>query len=240
MKILRKFGKILLTGTMVINSGIIVPIFAQSSTETPNLSFFALSDTHVEVEGSDTKTLSLIHIQMCIRDRSGDDSKKVLEDYYAKVEQGKYKQLYEMLDDESKKNYSQDEFIERNENIYEGIEAKNISIEITDSEDGKLKYHVNMDTLAGKAEFDNETVISDGKISWDDSFIYPTLKKDYKIRVRQDEATRGNINDRNGNMLAGEGEAYSVGLVPGKLNGENDYEKIGQLLGCLLYTSRCV
>ena len=56
MKILRKFGKILLTGTMVINSGIIVPIFAQSSTETPNLSFFALSDTHVEVEGSDTKT----------------------------------------------------------------------------------------------------------------------------------------------------------------------------------------
>ena len=157
---------------------------------------------------------------------SGDDSKKVLEDYYAKVEQGKYKQLYEMLDDESKKNYSQDEFIERNENIYEGIEAKNISIEITDSEDGKLKYHVNMDTLAGKAEFDNETVISDGKISWDDSFIYPTLKKDYKIRVRQDEATRGNINDRNGNMLAGEGEAYSVGLVPGKLNGENDYEKI--------------
>lgn len=162
---------------------------------------------------------------------SGDDSKKVLEDYYAKVEQGKYKQLYEMLDDESKKNYSQDEFIERNENIYEGIEAKNISIEITDSEDGKLKYHVNMDTLAGKSEFDNETVISDGKISWDDSFIYPTLKKDYKIRVRQDEATRGNINDRNGNMLAGEGEAYSVGLVPGKLNGENDYEKIGQLLG---------
>src|SRR5699024_3732086 len=109
---------------------------------------------------------------------SGDDSKKVLEDYYAKVEQGKYKQLYEMLDDESKKNYSQDEFIERNENIYEGIEAKNISIEITDSEDGKLKYHVNMDTLAGKAEFDNETVISDGKISWDDSFIYPTLKKE--------------------------------------------------------------
>ena len=34
MKILRKFGKILLTGTMVINRGIIVPIFAQSSTET--------------------------------------------------------------------------------------------------------------------------------------------------------------------------------------------------------------
>ena len=48
---------------------------------------------------------------------SGDDSKKVLEDYYAKVEQGKYKQLFEMLDDESKKNYSQDEFIERNKTI---------------------------------------------------------------------------------------------------------------------------
>ena len=136
-----------------------------------------------------------------------------------------------MLDDESRKNYSQDEFIERNKNIYEGIEAKNIKIEIIDNEDGKLKYHVNMDTLAGKVKFDNETIINDGKISWDDSFIYPALKKDYKIRVRQDEAARGSINDRNGNMLAGEGEAYSVGLVPGKLSGENDYEKIGQLLG---------
>ena len=32
-------------------------------------------------------------------------------------------------------------------------------------------------------------------------------------------------------MLAGQGEAYSVGLVRGKLNGENDYDQLAELLG---------
>ncbi|WP_288060093.1 metallophosphoesterase family protein [Thomasclavelia cocleata] len=54
--ILSKFSKVLLTSTVVLNSGIIVPAFAQNFTEKPNISFFALSDTHVEAEGSQTKT----------------------------------------------------------------------------------------------------------------------------------------------------------------------------------------
>ena len=53
-------------------------------------------------------------------------------------------------------------------------------------------------------------------------------------RINTDSASRGKILDRNGKELATKGEAYSVGLVQGKLNGEADYE------ACLLYTSRCV
>ena len=52
---------------------------------------------------------------------SGDDSKKVLEDYYAKVEQGKYKQLYEMLDDEVKNDgisYLDDDYIEEKTTVF--------------------------------------------------------------------------------------------------------------------------
>ena len=37
--------------------------------------------------------------------------------------------------------------------------------------------------------------------------------------------------DRNGKELATKGEAYSVGLVQGKLNGEADYEAIGKIIG---------
>ncbi len=51
------------------------------------------------------------------------------------------------------------------------------------------------------------------------------------MRITDQEADRGQILDRNGTVLAGQGEAYSVGLVRGKLNGENDYEKLGELLG---------
>lgn len=160
-----------------------------------------------------------------------DNSEDILLDYYKKVEEGEYTKLYNMLDDESKKNYDSDEFVERNKNIYEGIEANNIKITVNSNEDGKLDYQVVMDTIGGQVKFNNTTQINDGKISWDDSFIYPKLKSDYKVRISSDEAERGNIYDRNGVMLAGAGDAYSVGLVPGKLNGENDYDKLAQLLG---------
>ena len=41
---------------------------------------------------------------------------------------------------------------------------------------------------------------------------------------------RGYILDRNGKYLAKQGNGYSVGLVRGKLNGENDYSKIAEYL----------
>lgn len=160
----------------------------------------------------------------------GKSSEDILTDYYHKVEEGNYEELYDMLDSKSKKEYSQKDFVERNKNIYEGIEAKNINITVNEEKENQLDYQVTMDTVAGKLEFNNLTQIKDGKINWDDSFIYPTLKKDYKVKVSTNKAERGAINDRNGNMLAGKGEVYSVGLVPGKLNGENDYDKIAQLL----------
>ena len=41
---------------------------------------------------------------------------------------------------------------------------------------------------------------------------------------------RGRILDRNGKVLAEDGKGYSIGLVKGKLNGENDYGQIAQYL----------
>ena len=136
-----------------------------------------------------------------------------------------------MLDDSSKSKYSQEEFIKRNQNIYDGMNVSHIQVEITDQQDDEISYHVTMDTQAGEANFENKTTIKDNKIVWDDSFIYPSLKEDYKVRITDQKAKRGQILDRNGIVLAGEGEAYSVGLVPGKLNGKNDYEKLASLLG---------
>lgn len=61
--------------------------------------------------------------------------------------------------------------------------------------------------------------------------ILEGLKEDYKIKINTDSASRGKILDRNGKELATKGEAYSVGLVQGKLNGEADYEAIGKIIG---------
>lgn len=162
---------------------------------------------------------------------SGNNNESTLKNFYAQISEKKYEDMYNSLSSESQKSYDQQTFVERNQNIYEGIEASNFQIEVTDETDNELTYNVKMNTIAGEVTFENKTTIEDGKILWDDSFIFPDLTQNDRVRVSEDEAIRGQILDRNGKMLAGQGEAYSVGLVRGKLNGENDYDQLAELLG---------
>ncbi|MEG0365304.1 MAG: penicillin-binding transpeptidase domain-containing protein [Coprobacillus sp.] len=166
---------------------------------------------------------------------SGNSHKKVLNQYFGYIQDKKYDEMYDLISVDSQERYKKDEFIERNKNIYEGIEASDIQLIIKDEkkEDDKdiIEYTIKMKTVAGNLEYDNQATFEDNKIEWSDSFIHPHLKQGYKVRISTTLPTRGRILDRNGVVLAGEGEAYSVGLVQQKLNGENDYEKIGSLLG---------
>ena len=162
---------------------------------------------------------------------SGNNNESTLKNFYAQISEKKYEDMYNSLSSESQKSYDQQTFVERNQNIYEGIEASDFQIEVTDETDNELTYNVKMNTIAGEVTFENKTTIEDGKIVWDDSFIFPDLTQKDRVRVSEDEAIRGQILDRNGKMLAGQGEAYSVGLVRGKLNGENDYDQLAELLG---------
>lgn len=162
---------------------------------------------------------------------SGNNNESTLKNFYAQISEKKYEDMYNSLSSESQKSYDQQTFVERNQNIYEGIEASNFQIEVTDETDNELTYNVKMNTIAGEVTFENKTTIEDGKIVWDDSFIFPDLTQNDRVRVSEDEAIRGQILDRSGKMLAGQGEAYSVGLVRGKLNGENDYDQLAELLG---------
>lgn len=162
---------------------------------------------------------------------SGNNNESTLKNFYAQISEKKYEDMYNSLSSESQKSYDQQTFVERNQNIYEGIEASDFQIEVTDETDNELTYNVKMNTIAGEVTFENKTTIEDGKIVWDDSFIFPDLTQNDRVRVSEDEAIRGQILDCNGKMLAGQGEAYSVGLVRGKLNGENDYDQLAELLG---------
>lgn len=162
---------------------------------------------------------------------SGNNNESTLKNFYAQISEKKYEDMYNSLSSESQKSYDQQTFVERNQNIYEGIEASDFQIEVTDETDNELTYNVKMNTIAREVTFENKTTIEDGKIVWDDSFIFPDLTQNDRVRVSEDEAIRGQILDRSGKMLAGQGEAYSVGLVRGKLNGENDYDQLAELLG---------
>ena len=73
---------------------------------------------------------------------------------------------YNSLSSESQKSYDQQTFVERNQNIYEGVEASDFQIEVTDETDNELTYNVKMNTIAGGVTFENKTTIEDGKIVW--------------------------------------------------------------------------
>lgn len=162
---------------------------------------------------------------------SGNKREATLKNYFQNIADGKYEDVYEFIDEESQKQYSKDVFVTRNQNIYEGIGANDFELTINEEGGDDLKYTLKMNTLAGDISIENTATFHDDKIVWNDSFIFPELKEGFKVRVSETEATRGRILDRNGKELAGLGNAYSVGLVRGKLNGENDYEKIAALLG---------
>ena len=157
--------------------------------------------------------------------------------YMEDISRQEYEEMYEMLDIEASGNISREDFVKRNSAIYEGIEAENIEVEILEyhKKQKTVCYQMTFDTIAGTICFRNEALFSKGKdgykLIWKDSLIFPELTSTDKVRVLVTPAQRGNILDRNGRVLAGNGTASSVGIVPGKL--ENRDRAIEQIAGLL-------
>ena len=162
---------------------------------------------------------------------------ELLVEYMDHIPKQEYEEMYAMLHIEASGNVSQEKFVTRNSAIYEGIEARNMAVQIIayDEEQMSVTYQTAFDTVAGTISFENEALFLKGedgyKLVWDDSLIFPNLTSADKVRVSTTQAERGEILDRNGRVLAGKGTASSVGIVPGKLeNKEEAIAKIAELL----------
>ena len=153
---------------------------------------------------------------------------KVLKTYMAHISNREYEQMYEMIDAGISGNISQEDFVKRNSAIYEGIDVDNMKVHITsyDKEQKEICYETSMDTVAGNVTFENKAsfILEKGKykLIWNDSLIFPELDSTDKVKVSTTSAKRGQIIDRNGHLLAGEGVASSIGVVPGNLENKND------------------
>ena len=166
---------------------------------------------------------------------------EALSAYISLLNEQKYEEMYNMISEYSKTQISQEDFIKRNKNIYEGIDAYDIKIIPSETiKDGKtysIKYDESMSTSAGTINFSNTTKLvkenKEYKISWASSLIFPELRANDKVRVSTLSAKRGEILDRNGEKLAENGTISSVGIVPGKLgeSKEESISKISELTG---------
>jgi cell division protein FtsI/penicillin-binding protein 2 len=163
-------------------------------------------------------------------------------EYVEYLSKADYTDMYGMLDEQSHLNISEEDFITRHKNIYEGIEASGITAQIGQvaEKDGEavVSYNMSLGSIAGEINFSNQVKFRKEKkkgyqMVWDDSVIFPELGRSDKVRVSTDKAKRGSVFDRNGLLLAGKGTASSVGLVPGKMSEDSsgDLETLGNLLG---------
>jgi len=162
--------------------------------------------------------------------------------YFAGIENAQYEDMYELLAQISQAAISKEDFIERNRNIYEGIGARNITVtvnrmyEVEDMPGKKIvEYSIRMDTAAGEIAHDQQAVFeineyNEYRLQWNSHMIFPELGDNDRVRVSILPAQRGQILDRNGEMLAGSGTASSVGFVPGRMRREEVQASIDNIV----------
>lgn len=149
--------------------------------------------------------------------------------------------MYDYLSAQAKKDISKKEFTERYKKIYEGIEVKNLKIDVLKpkeelkEKDGMLplSFDLKMETMAGPVAFTQEVTWMKEKqqdkknwfIEWNHGMVFPDLKEDDKVKVSILKGVRGEILDRNGSYLAQNGMAAQISIVPGKLGHQADNTK---------------
>ena len=112
--------------------------------------------------------------------RGGSKPESVLNEYTDLLKKGNYKEMYSLISSDAKKKWNEDDFVKRNKNIYEGIDATDFNMEIKDSKDvdagTEISYHMRMKSAAGDISFDNKATIvkedKDYRIAWDSTQIF--------------------------------------------------------------------
>jgi penicillin-binding protein 3 len=172
-----------------------------------------------------------------------------LKKYTASWQKQDFENMYEMLDSESKKKITKEDFVKRYKDIYSGIEAKKLAVKMKTSkkkdedenEKASLSYSVKMDTLAGPIEYTHKMNMKleeskdteAWKVQWNTSHIFPEMDEGDRISASTISPKRGAILDREGNPLAFNGTAYEVTIVPQELpeDSSKTIEPLAKILG---------
>ncbi len=159
------------------------------------------------------------------------------------LETQNYEQLTTTLSPTSleEMDYTTEEVQERYETIYGGVGVNNVTadnielIENEESEDFTLRYDLHLVTSLGELEPQSyETTLEETEdhfaVDWAPHLIFPEMDPGDTVQIQFTAGERGNIFDRNGELLAGEGSAQQAGLYPALLGeGEEREEHLQEI-----------
>lgn len=118
--------------------------------------------------------------------------------------------------------YTEQDFIEKYTNIYSGIAISNMTYTLRETDEWLLDYTASFDTAVGPiTDLPYQAkIVEEGdafKIDWTAELIFPDMLADDKVRYTVAQPLRGEITDRNGVIIAENGERPRAGVVPGQL-----------------------
>lgn len=180
--------------------------------------------------------------------RRQEAAEQVVNDYVSSLESQDMAVYASLISEESlqEAGYTTEELQERYEAIFAGIgaadlQASNVMFELNEETDiFEFEYELSMDTSLERLEnLSYVTTLHEEEehffVNWDYDLIFPEMEAGDSVRLSFDEGERGNIYDRHGNMIAGEGSAWQAGLYPAALGEEdqltNNLEAIAEEFG---------
>ncbi len=146
-----------------------------------------------------------------------------------------YNKMYSMLSKVSLDTVTLEDFARRNRDALNEMSAGSFDYQILSSlvnpYSAEISFHVNYHTaLVGDIERDIVAKFAlennEWKLNWDDSLILPELSGGNVLRMDYQIPSRGNIYDRDGDVLAAQSDVYAFSIIPGNVTDES----IGTLL----------
>ncbi|EOH78247.1 penicillin-binding protein PBP4(5) [Enterococcus casseliflavus] len=158
-------------------------------------------------------------------------AKKALTSFIDALADQKYSDLPAFVSEDSlaSTGFTADEVSAKYEAIFTGIGAESFKasgIEVTpndkDSDQFTFQYNGSLTTSLGELtelSYSGTITVADNeaKIDWSPQLIFPGMEGQDKVSISVDNATRGEILDRNNEPLAENGTLYQLGVVPGQL-----------------------
>lgn len=194
--------------------------------------------------------LLLITFSIVACSNQSDMLEKQIDTYTEHWNNNDFLDMYDLLSNGSKAEFSKEEFVSRYEKIYKDIEVENLNVSYELPEKSEIKkakneidipIKVSLDTIAGPISFtENLTFIFEEKTkdetaNWKADFhpglIFPELKDGGKLSISHLPAERGEILDRNKKPLAVNGTAYEIGVTPESfVNEESEKQQLAKSL----------